>query len=242
MRDRVRVPERLDDPKLPPDDCRAALAGLARLNRVSGISRLMFPYIRRLAKNQPNQKLRLLDVASGSGDVPISWMRRARLEGWNLQVTLLERRSLAIEEQQRRAHKYRLDVLSLQQDCLESPLPGGHDLVTCSLFFHHLDVHQSFRLLQSMQAASNGGLLISDLERSRMNLLMVSTAAAILSRSSVVRHDAAASVRAAYRIDEFKTLSSEALSHSLRFIRVFPCRFIAYQDEVTIKDVVPAFA
>ena len=242
MQKRDQQPEWMDDPNLPRADHLAALAGLARLNRISGIARLMYRHIRRVAMARGDRRLSLLDVASGSGDVPISWVRRARREGWTLQVTLTDTRVTALEEQQRRAKRDRVDVLSLHHDCLRSPLPGGFDIVTSSLFFHHLDDHQVFCLLQSMQAASDGALVLCDLERSRTNLVLVKAAASVVSRSPVVHHDSAASVRASYTVEEFKHLAEEALARPVRVARAFPCRFILFQEELTVPEAVPAFA
>ncbi len=242
MRKRDRQPEWMDDPSLPRADHLAALAGLARLNRVSGISRLMYRPIRRLAMARRDRRLTLLDVASGAGDIPISWVCRARREGWTLQVTMTDTRGTALEEQQRRARSERVDVLSLQHDCLQSPLPGGFDVVTSSLFFHHLDDHQVYCLLQSMQSASDGALVLCDLERSPTNLVLVRAAASALSRSPIVHHDSAASVRAAFTAEEFRRLAEDALARPVRVSRAFPCRFIAYQEEVTVPEAVPAFA
>ncbi len=119
----------------------------------------MYRHIRRMAMARPNRRLNLLDVASGSGDLPVELGTSCRKEGWTLQVTMTDNRTLAIEEQQRRARRYDLDVLSLQHDCIQSPLPGGFDVVTSSLFMHHLDDHQVFCLLQSMQSASEGAMV-----------------------------------------------------------------------------------
>lgn len=242
MRQRDRQPEWMDDPNIPREDHLAALAGLARLNRFSGVARAMYRHIRRLAVSRPDRRLNLLDVASGAGDVPINWIRRANREGWSLRVTMTDTRSAALEEQQRRAKQSSVSVLSLQHDVLRSPLPSGFDVVTTSLFLHHLEDHQVFCLLQSMQAASEGALVICDLERSATNLLLVRTAAAILTRSPVVHHDAAASVRAAFTLDEFRNLAEEALTRPIRVKRAFPCRFIACQDEAVVPAAVPAFA
>ncbi len=242
MDQREIQPEWMDDPELPRADHLAALAGLARLNQFSGIDRITYQHLRRLASLTPKRRLNLLDVASGSGDIPISWIRRARREGWELQVTLTDTRAVALEEQQLRARRAGVELLSLHHDCLHSPLPNGFDVVSCSLFFHHLDDHQVFCLLQSMQAASEGALLLCDLERSRANLALVTTAARLLTRSPVVHHDAAASVRASFTRQEFKRLAEEALARPVRVASAFPCRFIACLDEAVVPEAVPAFA
>ena len=235
-------PEMMDDPHLPRDEHLLALRGLARLNRCSGVASAMYRRIRRIALARHDRTLTLLDVASGAGDVPLTWARWARKEGWNLQLTLVDIRSIAVEEQQRRANEADLKVLSLQHDCLNTPLPSGFDIVTCLLFMHHLESHQASRLLQAMQSATEGCTLVCDLERSYANLAMVTLASRLLSRSKVVHTDAALSIRAAFTMHEFQALSQEALGRPVHVHRIFPCRFIATLDELTARQAVPSFA
>ncbi len=232
----------MDDPKLPRDEHLLALKGLSRLNRYSGVASLMYRHLRPIATAMGNRPVNVLDVASGSGDVALSWIKRARRDGWKLQLTLLDISGTAVSEQKRRAKILGVDALSLQQDCLNGSLPGGFDIVTCSLFMHHLDDHQAFRLLQSMQAASHHGIIVCDLERSRFNLTLVNLAARLLSRSRVVHHDAAASVRAAYTTDEFERLAESALARPVRVQHAFPCRFIATVAEEVVAERVTALA
>lgn len=239
---RDRQPESMDNPKLPKEDHLRALVGLARLNQVSGVARAMYRHLRRHARARTDQPIRVLDVASGGGDIPISWARRAGREGIKLQLTLLDKSSVAIEQQQRSAHRYGIDILALQHDCLSMSLPAGFDIVTCSLFMHHLDEHQTFCLLQSMQHATEHALVVCDLDRSRLNLTLVQIAARLLTRSQVVHRDAGLSVRAAYTAQEFKQIAENALTRPISVKRSFPCRFIATFDEETVPQPVPAFA
>ena len=242
MKQRDLQPEIMDDPKLPVHDHQQALRGLARLNRASGIESSMFRMIRRFLRERPDRRLRVLDVASGSGDVPIAWVRRARREGWRLDLTLADNRQTACDEQQRRAALGDVSVQSIQLDCLAGSLPTGFDVVTCSLFFHHLTNPQVFQLLQNMQASTSGGLLLCDLERSRLNMELVRIASRCLTRSPVVHHDAITSVRAAFTMNEFREIASSALARPFEMKRVFPCRFVLVTTEATSKSPVPAIA
>ena len=242
MLQRDRQPELMDDPKLPKEEHLHALSGLARLNRVSGIASTMYGHLRSQALAQGGRALCVLDVASGAGDVPIAWARRAKREGLSMQLTLLDASSVAVEEQRRRARVAGVDILTIQHDCLNSPLPGCFDVVTCSLFMHHLDDHQVVRLLQAMQSASDQAIVVSDLERSRMNLALIQVASRLLTRSHVVHTDSALSVRAAYTEEEFKKIAESALARPVRIQQAFPCRFVATFDEETVTEAVPAFA
>ena len=242
LRQRNLQPEVMDDPNLPRDAHEQALRGLARLNRCSGVASAMYRRLKRIAMNHETRSIRLLDVASGSGDVPLRWAKWAKQEGWNLQLTLLDVRTVAVEEQQRRAQAVGLNVLSMQHDCLQSPLPSGFDVVTCSLFMHHLENHQAGQLLHAMKTASNGTVIVCDLERTYLNLALVSVASRLLSRSEVVHCDATLSVQGAFTIPEFQKISQQALGYPTKIQRLFPCRFLATIDEVASKHPMPCFA
>lgn len=76
LRARQRIPELMDDPALDPGEHRRALAGLARLNRVSDSVGVLWPAVVKLA-GELHRTVRLLDVATGSGDVPRRLLARA---------------------------------------------------------------------------------------------------------------------------------------------------------------------
>ena len=186
MNTRVLVPELMDDPSLARDEHQRALSGLARLNRWSGVARTTYAHIRKYAIESGNRPLRLLDIASGSGDLPIAWAKRAAREGLTIDITTTDISGFAVERQRQLAHSAGVSITAMEIDCVNNPLPTGYDLVTCCLFIHHLDEHQTFCLLQSMQAASENPILVCDLERSYLNMALVKIASKTLSRSNVV--------------------------------------------------------
>ena len=223
----------MDDPAIDPEEHAQALLGLARLNRFTGVAGLMYRYVRRLTKSQQSSScsprpLRILDVASGGGDVPVDWARRAKRDGIEIQVTLLDISSVAIEQQQRLAELHGVEVNSIQVNCLTEPLPTGFDLVTNSLFMHHLEVEDAAHMLRQMRAATDNAILVCDLERSRLNVGLVAFAGRVLSRSKVVHHDGPQSVRGAFTRSEFAELGQYALETPMQIHNAFPCRFIAY--------------
>ena len=239
---RDRQPELMDAPELPAGDHRQALAGLARLNRISGVSPAIFSRIVRFAQKSPERPLKLLDVASGSGDLPVAWAVKARRMGLKIQITTTDVSEVAIERQREQAHAAGVQLGTLKRDCVANGLPDGFDLVVCSLFMHHLDDAQTGRLLQAMQASAQQALIVCDLERSWMNLALVKLASRLVSRSYVVHHDAAASIRGAYTCNEFAGIARRALARPIKVQRLFPCRFLTVVEECSVPVTAPAFA
>ena len=219
-------PEWMDQPGLSEEAHRRALGGLARLNRFTRVAHDMYRQIRHQTAGKSIKRLRVLDVASGSGDLPIQWLRWSKRDGLDWQVCALDLRSTAVLEQQTKAKQANVSLRSVRSDCIRDPLPDGFDIVTNSLFMHHLQDNQAIHLIRSMMHAARVGVLICDLERSRWNLRLVNAAARVLTRSEIVHHDADRSVRAAYRTGEFARLATAACASKTVPRRLFPCRFL----------------
>ena len=82
---RDRQPELMDDPTLDAQQHRQALAGLARINRWTRSGRIFWPSLKRLTQ-QTKRPLRVLDLATGSGDIPLSLTGIAQKQGVELVV------------------------------------------------------------------------------------------------------------------------------------------------------------
>ena len=231
MDNREILPEAMDDPDLDPVAHEQALHGLARINRFTRVASPMYLRLRRLTALAP-RPLKVLDIATGSGDLPINWLLRARKDGFPLRITGVDISAQALSVASERATENGLDAEWLVANALEDSLPNDFDVVTCSLFLHHLQDDDIIHLLRVMRDATEGGglirrLLICDLERSRLNWWLVKIGAHLLSRSPVVHLDSGLSVRAAMRRAEFCDTVEAALEIKPIVHRLFPCRFIS---------------
>jgi SAM-dependent methyltransferase len=221
LRTRTRVPELMDDPALDPAEHRRALAALARLNRVGGSAGVLWPDLAKLARAL-KRPVRVLDVATGSGDVPRHLHARAARAGVALEMAGCDLSPTAIAEAARDPSPVRFFV----HDALRDRLPTGFDAVTCSLFLHHLSEDEAVALLANMASAAGHRVLVNDLARSRFNYCAVWLACRLLTRSRVVRFDGPASVRSAFTPAEALALADRAGLSGASVRRKFPCRFL----------------
>jgi 2-polyprenyl-3-methyl-5-hydroxy-6-metoxy-1,4-benzoquinol methylase len=224
---RERIPELMDDPGLDPGEHRRALAGLARVNRVSGSADVLWPALARLARGfPPGRPVRVLDVATGSGDVPVGLWRKAKAAGIPLAVDGCDISSTAVRLAARNAELAGAPGRFFVQDAIRDPLPPGYDVVTCSLFLHHLSEADAVTLLRRMADAAGALVLVNDLARSAFNYLAVWVACHALTRSRVVRYDGPASVRSAFTPREAVALARRAGLTGAAARRHFPCRYL----------------
>jgi 2-polyprenyl-3-methyl-5-hydroxy-6-metoxy-1,4-benzoquinol methylase len=221
LRTRDRIPELMDDPAIDPAEHRRALVGLARLNRFSNSAGVLWPALAKLAR-ELNRPLRVLDAATGSGDVPKQLLARAKRAGVVLEVSACDLSLTAVAEASREPG----GVEFFAHDVLHAPLPTGFDAVTCSLFLHHLSEDEAVVLLTNIENAARHLILVNDLARSRFNYCAVWVATRILTRSPVVRFDGPASVRSAFTAKEALALAGRARLAGARVESRFPCRFL----------------
>ena len=219
---RHREPELMDGPGLDRAQHVHALDALATINRVSLTATRVWSEIVRIHRGS-SRTVRVLDVACGAGDVLHAVARRAVRAGVPVELRGCDMSTVALEEVERRSHGFPIGVLEL--DVLRDELPDDNDLITSSLFLHHLATDDAAVLLRRMGRATRHGLLVQDLRRTRLGYAFAWIGLHTLTSSDVARIDGLRSVRAAFSMDEARTLCTAAGLPSASVERVWPQRF-----------------
>ncbi len=211
---RVDAPEILDSENCPPQEIRAALQTLDRINRWFGGVSTTQNLIERATAGAGKKYLSLLEVAAGSGKVPEIVRQRLAARGINLNVVLLDRVRSHLPATTS-AHK-KTSRLSSPHDAVVADalaLPFGDetfDVVSCNLFAHHLTPAQLVQFVGEALRVSRRGLLINDLVRHPLHLALVYASYPIMG-SRVAWLDGLTSVRRAYIPDEIGEIVMSAL-------------------------------
>lgn len=223
---RSRQPEIMDQPDLAANRHEAALHGLARINRVSGSASILWPALASAARTAGDRHFRVLDIATGGGDVPIRLWRRAHREQVRLKIDACDISETAIRVAQRHAQSAGVGIRFFRLDLLQEPILDEYDAVICSLFLHHLDDEEAIELLRLMAAAARRLVLVNDLARSRFGYWLARFGTKLLTRSEVVHFDGPVSVRAAYTPSEALALAERAGLGGATVSRHWPCRYL----------------
>jgi ubiquinone/menaquinone biosynthesis C-methylase UbiE len=199
MRRKVAA-ELLDDDLGTAEEIATSFADLRRINNWFGGTRTTISLLRRVVRAYECHRLSLLEVGAGAGDVPAAAQRTLLREGIELQVTLLDRIS---------SHLPTNGAASVAGDALHLPFqPDTFDIVSCSLFAHHLEPDRLQLFVREALRVCRRAVLINDLTRSPAHLTLVYLALPLF-RSRLTWHDAPASVRQAYTVDEMRDLLSQ---------------------------------
>jgi 2-polyprenyl-3-methyl-5-hydroxy-6-metoxy-1,4-benzoquinol methylase len=234
LRERRLQPEIMDDPKL--DEARhyEALRGLSRLNLVGKSARLIWPTLVDLSRNV-GRTIRVLDIATGAGDVPLALGKLARRHGVAAEFAGCDISSRAIEYARRQATQADVPIDFFTCDALHDNLPTGYDAIICSLFLHHLQREQALNLLRRMADACSRLVVVSDLNRTRSTMFITRMASLLVTRSDVVHVDGPRSVQAAFSVAEAKQLTLEAGLAACSIRSAWPCRFLITWQRPTEK-------
>jgi ubiquinone/menaquinone biosynthesis C-methylase UbiE len=194
------------------------------VNRFLGYTHSTLHHLRRFSRGwRKKQRIEILDIATGSADIPRAILRWGRRRGFDIRVTAIDRHAFITRYAAGQGMEPRLRLL--RADAFALPFaPQSFDYVHCALFLHHLDDAQVVRMLRTMDHLARRGVIAGDLRRNRrawfwINMLTVAA-------NPMVKNDAPASVAQAFTRQEIVRLRDEAGLDYLKYYRHFGHRFV----------------
>ena len=183
------------------------LRNLRQLNRHFGSYALTTCFLRKWI--QPRAHLRVLDLATGSGDIPRLVVDYARKVGATVTVEAIDQQSSTLEIARSLSAAYP-EIDFKQGDVLSFGEGGQYDIVLCSLVLHHFDEASAVRLLERCRCLSRRFVLVSDLRRGFLATVGVYFLTTLIYRESMTRTDARLSAERAFSFHEFGSLAERA--------------------------------
>jgi len=202
--------EQLDASVVPRAALRSNLEDLRRLNRLFGgtstarraLARLPLPL---------DRPVTLLDIGTGSADVPAALLAAFRKGGIRPRFLCLDRNLDIVREAMDTTNGQASDLRYVRADGLHLPLADGSvDIALCSLTLHHFAPVDAVALLREMHRVSRIGLVVVDLYRSEVAYVATWLATHVFARSPMTRHDGPLSVRRSYTPRELAELAAAA--------------------------------
>ncbi|MFL6568293.1 MAG: methyltransferase domain-containing protein [Chthoniobacterales bacterium] len=197
----------MDRPNASPAELDAALRSLRSLNRYFGGNHVVAHFIQRWIRR--SDRHRVLDLATGSADIPRLVADHARRVGANVEIVAVDFQPATIEAARQLSSGYP-EITCVDADVLNFEDPARFDIVICSLALHHFSDEDAVRLLRRARELSRARVLISDLRRGWFGIVGVYLLTAFIYRDRMTREDGRASVRRAFTLDELCALARRA--------------------------------
>jgi ubiquinone/menaquinone biosynthesis C-methylase UbiE len=209
---RVVVEELLDSDAGTPAEVAGSIKDLRMFNSLFGGVHTMASLLRRVAQKRGLKQISWVDVAGGEGYVATQTQRSLARSGIASQPVIVDRAPTHLGN----THP------AICGDALALPFrDNSFDAVGCSLFMHHLEPAEIVRFVREGLRVARHAFLVHDLQRHPMHLTL-SYLGMPLYRSRITRHDAVASVRRAYTVEEVrKILASVASAENIEIRNFF---------------------
>ena len=162
-----------------------------------------------LGDQDPGDHLMVLDVASGSADIPQVMAQHADQQGHRVTSVAIDINPDVLKLARQLGDAESVELVAA--DALQLPfVDDAYDVAACSFFLHHLDPDDVVVALREMSRVSRHGVVINDLVRSWPSYLGAVTFSRIFTRNRISRHDAPLSARRAYTHAELVDLAAQA--------------------------------
>ena len=184
---------------------------IERVNGLLGGTAIILRHLPTLMAGIPaNQPARILDLATGSADIPVAIARWARRRRRNVSIVASDYSPAILDLARVQSAAY--PEISVEAfDARSVPFPDDHvDIVLCSLSLHHFDPDNAVRVLREMRRLGRCGFILNDLRRGRLGFAAAWFASRVTTRNRLTRNDAPLSVRRAYTPPELAALLDRA--------------------------------
>jgi SAM-dependent methyltransferase len=219
--------EMMDAPNHSRDLLEGDLKNLRRFNRYLGGYRCVERALVDLTRQQSLKQLSLLDVGTGSADIPERIVRWCRRRAIDVTIVALDldpvTASLAAGRQ-----KHRSEIAVIRGDAAHPPFaPKSFDLVLASQFLHHFSEEQVVALLKTWAQLARRTVIVSDLVRHPLAYYGVRLLTRLCTANIMTLTDAPLSVKRAFTLNEWHELLRRAASDRVHLTAIFPFRMMA---------------
>lgn len=201
------VLEMMDRPQPVSPELTSDLQNIRRLNRYFGSYSLIRYFLRRWLR--PGERLNIVDLATGSGDIPRLIIEYARSIGANIRIDALDRQPATLEVARSLSANYP-EISFVEANMLNWQPNESYDLVLCSLALHHFSEEEAVRILGCCRKWSRKYVLVADICRGKLASGGIYLLTALIFREPMTRFDARLSVQRAFSFAEMQDLAQRA--------------------------------
>lgn len=219
--------ELMDGTAYTPEEFDRTLVDLRRVNQYLGgrraLAHHLFPMMKAVAAKE--QPVRLLDIGTGSADIPEFIVGWARAAGIKVEFAVLDYNWFAARRARDATLNYP-EIVTVQADAMNLPFAeGSFHFVLASLFLHHFQTKDAARLLSGFAHTASEAFVINDLRRHPIAYYSIKILTKLFTNNQMVRHDSAVSVLRGFTAQDIAELKNSSQVR-IKVFRRFPYRYI----------------
>ncbi|MBT8261478.1 MAG: methyltransferase domain-containing protein [Bacteroidia bacterium] len=220
--------EIMDDFQFQGTEMEALLTDLKRINKWLGGNKITLNGIQKLVEAGPgNRRISILDIGCGDGEMLRVCANKLKQPNITFSYTGIDANKFIIDEAILRNKDYpniqfkTMDVFSREFEDLE------YDIALCTLFLHHFKDKDIRRLVEKIASNAKVGIVINDLERSKLAFVLFKIVSTLFVRTKTARNDGLVSIARAFKRKELIAFSkSVKAEHFIKWKWAFRYQWI----------------
>lgn len=230
--------EIMDDFGFQGQEMRNLLKDLERVNTWLGGNKITLNGLTTLLKDLPKEQVyTVVDLGCGDGELLRKCHDRAKEEGYQLKLIGIDANEHILETARERSADYqnityqKLDVTS------SKALWPEMDIVLSTLFLHHFSSEEISALLEKLLTETKVGVVINDLERSRIAFWLFQLFSRSFLRTKTAKFDGLVSIARGFKRKELINLSEQqqGISSTIRWKWAFRYQWILKKNSKSKK-------
>ena len=212
--------ELMDDFSIVGAELDGTLAELRWINSYLGGLSATLAFLAPALLENPTRSYRILDLGTGSADIPQGIVRWARKHHIDVEIVATDINPYTCAYARRRVADFP-EIQVVAANVFNLPFANGSfDYVHAAMFLHHFTQQECVEILKMMYEKATCGVIINDLHRHPFAYYSIKFLTRLLSKSRLVKNDGPLSVRRSFcptEIDELKRLSGIELQYRWRW-------------------------
>lgn len=201
--------EIMDDFALQGKELDLLLNDLKRVNKLLGGNAITINGLKKLLANKQNEQITIVDVGCGDGELLRQCAKFTRKKGWDCLFIGIDANNHILKTAKERSKAFPeisykvINVLSPDIEEISA------DIFLCTLFLHHFTNQQISQVLNNLLGQAKIGVVVNDLERSKIAFTLFKLFSAIFIKTRIAKHDGLVSVARGFKKNELFKISEK---------------------------------
>ncbi len=202
--------EIMDDLDFQGEEMKNLLGDLKYVNKWLGGNKVTLDGIEKLLHgNSKKEPITILDIGCGDGQLLRNCAKYAENNNLKLKCIGLDFNKNILEYAENQSKDFPNIKFQKVDVFLEEELIPNCDIAVCTLFLHHFSNEKIEELLKILLKKSNNGLVINDLQRSRIAFNLFKIVSNLFLKTDTAKHDGLVSIARGFKKDELEHISKK---------------------------------
>ena len=202
--------EIMDDLDFQGEEMKNLLGDLKYVNKWLGGNKVTLDGIEKLLRgNSKKEPITILDIGCGDGQLLRNCAKYAENNNLKLKCIGLDFNKNILEYAENQSKDFPNIKFQKVDVFLEEELIPNCDIAVCTLFLHHFSNEKIEELLKILLKKSNNGLVINDLQRSRIAFNLFKIVSNLFLKTDTAKHDGLVSIARGFKKDELEHISKK---------------------------------